>query len=115
MTETHPYIDPVAYLERRGDAFQSAVNALLRHEVNWLRNGRWSAGIVAADGERPVCVIVRHRDAQHGIDESTCYLPEALWIGSPGWSEAGYSDAPGDEECRQLISDVLEIVSVALE
>lgn len=110
MTETHPYIDPVAYLERRGNAFQIAVNALLRHEVNWLYNNHWSAGIVAADGERPVCVILRYRDSRHGVDESTCWLPEELWRAVPG-----YSENRNDEECRQLVSDVSEIVAVALE
>ncbi len=110
MVETHPYIDPVAYLERRGDAFQSAVNAILRHEVNWLYNGRWSAGIVAADNERPVCVILRRRDAQRGIDASTCWLPEEL-----GWAVPGFNENRDDEDCRQLVSDVTEVVSVALE
>lgn len=105
MTEAHPYLDPTAYLERKVAAFDAAVNAILRKEVNWLHNEPWSAGIVGENGKAPVCVILRYRDPATGEDESNCYLPGAMWG----------QDNPHSKELDQLVADVTEIVAGASE
>lgn len=102
-------VDPVAHLERKADAFQAAVDKLLRREVVWLHNGLHSAGIVADDGDEPWCVIIRHHDPATGEDRSQCWLPEDVWRAAPDHRP----ETRGELELCQLVADVMNIVRLA--
>ena len=86
------------------------MNALLRAEARWLHNGRCSAAIIPDASDKPLCVLVRHRDPASGVDETKVYMPETLWKASPGYDGTG-----NYTEINQLLADVTEMVRGAME